>query len=71
VEFPCFLVFDSDDIVDGGGEAMLEGVTAGDGLAFGAGRALRFRSIDARLLMRDCSERVSLGLFSVMWNPLW
>ena len=43
-------VFDGEDDVDGGGEAVFEGVGGGAGFAFGGGGAFGFGSVDAGLL---------------------
>jgi hypothetical protein len=49
VDFEGRLVFDAEDDVDDGREAVLEGVLGGNGLAFDRGWALRARAVDAGL----------------------
>ena len=42
-------VFDAEDDIDGGGEAVFESILAGFGLACDGNRAVRFGAVDARL----------------------
>ncbi len=49
VELEVLGIFDVEDVVDGGGKSMFEGITGGFGFAFGGGGAMGFGSVDAGL----------------------
>ena len=50
VEEEIGFIFNGEDDVDGGGEAVFQGIGAGDGLALGSDGAFGFGSVDAGLL---------------------
>ena len=66
VEEEIGFIFNGEDDVDGGGEAVFEGVLAGFGLAFVGGGAIGFGTVDAGLLRLRASSfggRVDAGEF--------
>ena len=71
VEEEIGFIFNGEDDVDGGGEAVFQGVGAGDGFALGGDGAFGFGSVDAGLLRASEFGGCHLGsatFLAISWN---